>query len=219
MINTLRGPEIERKFSFLSCISFLNIFWKEKRRFLSPAEGGCGKLGIGLARDGVVHGHLVGLARRDVPAVGLGEDQNAGAGIRPGLETGAAVPQLDRGADLVRIGVGKDIDRAGCRGAAEGQGIAGAERAELHSAGSCGEEQEKRGCQDTDTPFHENHLLCVVLSIITTKGGEFDARIFENFSFCRFFQINTLRHVQNVRFIQKTADREAHAAGLVQPDQ
>lgn len=151
--------------------------------------------------------------------MGLGEGQNTGVGIRPGLETGAAVPQLDRGDDLVRRGFGPDFNFAGCRGAAEGQGIAGAERAELHSTGSRGEEQEKRGCQGTDTPFHKNHLLCVVLSIVTTKGGEFDARFFEIFSFCRFFQINTLRHVQNVGFIQKAADREEHAAGLIQPDQ
>lgn len=40
---------------------------------LSSANCGCGKLGIGLARDGIAYGHLVGLARRDVPAVGLGE--------------------------------------------------------------------------------------------------------------------------------------------------
>lgn len=65
-----------------------------------PADGGCGKLGIGLARDGIVHGHLIGLAGLDVLAVGLGKGQNPGVGIRPGLETGASVPQLDRGADF-----------------------------------------------------------------------------------------------------------------------
>ena len=66
----------------------------------SPVDGGCGELGIGLARDGIVRGHFVGFAGFDVLAVGLGEGQNPGVGIRPGLETGASVPQLDRGADL-----------------------------------------------------------------------------------------------------------------------
>lgn len=67
---------------------------------LSPADCRSRKLGIGLARDGVVHGHFVGFAGFDVLAVGLGEGQDPGVGIRPGLETGAAVPQLDRGADF-----------------------------------------------------------------------------------------------------------------------
>ena len=76
---------------------------------------------VALACDGVCDGHFARCTRFNALGMGFGEEQVMGAGLRPGLETGASVPQLDSDADCVCFGRSGNVDFAVCRGPGKGQ--------------------------------------------------------------------------------------------------